>query len=150
MTKSWVDETKHVYRNDLKRLRRKIRTARPALPKQWGPSFWKMLHFASLSFTPSKRRDWSRFLRVTLPSMLPCTKCRRHYRSLIRRTSLHTHLKTKESLATFLFLLHHKISADIRNERRRSRSSSRRRKSRKSKNSRSKFGGKKFLKKYSN
>ena len=85
--------------------------------KIWGPSAWLFLHLTTLSYKPSLKKHYSNFFH-SLQYVLPCSKCRKNYSSIIRKGPLKltpSIFKNKSSLSHWFFKVHDKVQNDIYN-----------------------------------
>ena len=80
--------------------------------KIWGPSAWLFLHLTTLSYKPSLKKHYSNFFH-SLQYVLPCSKCRKNYSSIIRKGPLKltpSIFKNKSSLSHWFFKVHDKAN----------------------------------------
>jgi hypothetical protein len=82
----------------------------------WGPHFWFTLHTITLGYpdNPSyadKRRFNDFFTSVQY--ILPCQKCREHYRNHLNNFPISISLDNKESIVKWLFDLHNQVNISL-------------------------------------
>ena len=97
--------------------RGKLGSGRHFPAKEWGKSFWRTLHFASLLYRPSQERAWKGMLVNWLPCAMPCERCRSHYLTTIRAISnaeWRRILSSRNRLVAFLYNLHNYISQRVK------------------------------------
>ena len=84
--------------------------------KIWGPYFWFTLHTITLSYpdkpTYENKRQFNDFFMV-LQHIIPCDKCKKHYRNHITNFPISTALDSKEHLVIWLFNLHNVVNKDL-------------------------------------
>lgn len=81
----------------------------------WGPVTWNFLHLLSISYPdkPSKNDiENNKTLINTLGNILPCLKCRDHFKNNLQNTNMNNELSSKTNYMTFLWNLHNKINLD--------------------------------------
>ena len=81
--------------------------------KKWGGNFWRTIHFAVAAYCPKKKKEFLHFFKNVLPALIPCNSCRKHYQQNIKKLKIRQHLKSRKTLAKFVYLLHLKITDDI-------------------------------------
>ena len=85
-------------------------------PKIWGPYFWFTLHTITLSY-PDKpsyenKRQFNDFF-VGLQNVIPCPKCREHYKTHLTNNPISSALDSKEHLVVWLFNLHNIVNESL-------------------------------------
>lgn len=85
-------------------------------PKIWGPYFWFTLHTITLSY-PDKpsyenKRQFNDFF-VGLQNVIPCPKCREHYKTHLTNNPISSALDSKEHLVVWLFNLHNIVNGSL-------------------------------------
>ena len=79
--------------------------------KVWGPHAWKFLHTITLNYpenpTDQNKADYKNFFEI-LSEVLPCEKCRLHYKENIKELPIN--LESKEELTKWLFNIHNKVN----------------------------------------
>ena len=85
-------------------------------PKIWGPYFWFTLHTITLSY-PDKpsyenKRHYNDFF-IGIQNVIPCPKCREHYKSHLSNYPISTALDSKEHLVTWLFNMHNIVNESL-------------------------------------
>jgi hypothetical protein len=87
--------------------------------KIWGPYFWFTLHTITLVFpdqpTYQDKRHYHDFF-LSLQNVLPCLKCREHYKQHLQEFPVSSHLDNKESLVKWCFILHNKVNQSLGKE----------------------------------
>ena len=93
-------------------------------PKVWGPVLWKKLHTITFNY-PIKIdntnkddvaiRDAVRKIFLGLRNTIPCKACRDSYREFIRASPIDSHLGSRENLSYWLYEIHNKVNAKLRN-----------------------------------
>lgn len=85
-------------------------------PKIWGPYLWFTLHTITLSYpdNPSYeiKRQFNDFF-VGLQNVIPCPKCREHYKNHILNYPISSALDSKQHLVTWLFNLHNIVNKSL-------------------------------------
>ena len=82
-------------------------------PQEWGPSAWKFLHTITFAYPdapdqPTRERTY-RFFEM-LQHVLPCAKCRGHYREKFRNITSDI-FRSREVLTRWLVDLHNVVNA---------------------------------------
>lgn len=84
-------------------------------PIKWGPGAWRFLHHASLAFpdqpSPTIKKAYRTFCS-SLPSVLPCSKCRKHLRRTYKR--LPPACATRASMLRWMHAVHAQTNVDLR------------------------------------
>ena len=84
--------------------------------KIWGPNFWFTLHTVTLAYpdnpTYADKRRYNDFF-VSVQHILPCKKCREHYRLHLDNSPISISLDNKESLVKWLFDLHNQVNISL-------------------------------------
>jgi hypothetical protein len=87
----------------------------PTDPSVWGPLLWKILHIMAEAYPEhpldaQKDQAWQFF--HSLGSMLPCERCRIHYRNYLAShgTELWAGLQSRDALASFVIELHNMVN----------------------------------------
>ena len=79
---------------------------------RWGPAGWKFLHAVALSApaqtTASERHDYETFFR-SVGAVLPCPRCRAHYRRAYEDRPTHT-FDSKERMSRWLVQVHNDVN----------------------------------------
>lgn len=81
-------------------------------PEVFGRHFWKVIHsMASVARTNLQRKEFKRFVEITIPLLLPCEACREHWKLNLRSKYLIEHyMGSNEQLLLFSFLKHQQVS----------------------------------------
>ena len=84
--------------------------------KIWGPYFWFTLHTITLAYpdypTYSDKRRYNDFF-ISVQYILPCPKCREHYKKHLDNNPISISLDNKESLVKWLFDLHNQVNISL-------------------------------------
>tara|TARA_B100001093_G_scaffold340017_1_gene324797 strand:- start:2654 stop:3097 length:444 start_codon:yes stop_codon:yes gene_type:complete len=75
----------------------------------WGPVTWNFLHFLSISYPdkPSKIDvEKNKTFLKTLGDILPCIKCRDHYKNNISKYNIENELQSKDTYMKLIWKLH--------------------------------------------
>jgi hypothetical protein len=84
--------------------------------KIWGPFFWTTLHTITIAYpdnpTYHDKRRYNDFF-VSVQYILPCDKCREHYKNHLSNYPIAISLDNKESLVKWLFTLHNLINVSL-------------------------------------
>lgn len=85
--------------------------------KIWGPYFWFTLHTITLAYpdnpTYHDKRRYNDFF-VSVQYILPCPKCREHYKQHLDNFPISISLDNKESLVLWLFNLHNQVNISLK------------------------------------
>tara|TARA_B100000963_G_C22370075_1_gene555499 strand:+ start:56 stop:523 length:468 start_codon:yes stop_codon:yes gene_type:complete len=85
--------------------------------KIWGPYFWFTLHTITLAYpdnpTYHDKRRYNDFF-VSVQYILPCPKCREHYKQHLDNFPISISLDNKESLVIWLFNLHNQVNISLK------------------------------------
>ena len=85
--------------------------------KIWGPYFWFTLHTTTLAYpdnpTYHDKRRYNDFF-VSVQYILPCLKCREHYKQHLDNFPISISLDNKESLVHSLFNLHNQVTISLK------------------------------------
>lgn len=93
------------------------------IAKKWGPCFWLHMHLTAAGYPvdakiPATRRNAYKRYFKDLGSVLPCGKCRTHYNKIIARHvksgRYDRAFKDRQSLQTFIFVVHNQINARLK------------------------------------
>ena len=79
----------------------------------WGPKLWYVLHLMTFNYPeiPNEydKRHFHDFF-VNLQYVLPCMKCRYHYRQTLEKYPISPHLDNKNSLVKWLIDIHNEVN----------------------------------------
>lgn len=85
-------------------------------PKVWGPKLWFVIHTIALNFpeNPSyeQKRTHEDFFN-SLVYLIPCDKCRVHYRQHINNNPVVNHLKDSDTLFRYTIELHNEVNKSL-------------------------------------
>ena len=81
----------------------------------WGPPAWTFLHTVTYNYpenpTEDDKRNFYNFF-MNLQHVLPCEKCRSHYKQNIQKYDLNNSLGSRQELVKWLIDLHNDINKD--------------------------------------
>ena len=81
----------------------------------WGPPAWTFLHTVTYNYpenpTEDDKRNFYNFF-VNLQYVLPCEKCKAHYKQNIKKYDLKNNLDSRQELVKWLIDLHNDINRD--------------------------------------
>lgn len=87
----------------------------PYHPKSWGPSFWRILHTIAGQYPDQPSTEEKTAMEQFLGSLvylIPCDKCREHYKQYIHTNPPQT--QTGTSLRQWILWLHNQINTSTR------------------------------------
>ena len=98
-------------------------------PKVWGPRLWKILHTITFKYPEKidnsnsnaddiKIKNRVRKLFNDLTRNIPCSACRQSYKKFLSESPIEPHLHSRESLSLWLYKIHNRVNAKLRNEER--------------------------------
>lgn len=80
-------------------------------PEVWGPPAWTFLHSVTLNYpenpTIKDKENYNNFFNL-LGEILPCDKCKRHYKENIKEMPIK--LESREEITEWLFNIHNKVN----------------------------------------
>lgn len=84
---------------------------------KWGPCFWMHMHLVAagfpLKYAKHRRRAYMRYFK-DIGQVLPCSKCRVHYQSIVKqyidRGTYESKFKDRKTLQVFVHGIHNKIN----------------------------------------
>jgi len=82
----------------------------------WGPSGWRLLHLVAFCYEPEKQKESVREFFTMLPFVLPCKFCRTSLADYMAEDPLEPALKTRVSLAKWLWRIHNKVNGKLRSQ----------------------------------
>lgn len=81
----------------------------------WGPPAWTFLHTVTYNYpenpTEDDKRNFYNFF-MNLQHVLPCEKCKGHYKQNIKKYDLKNNLDSRQELVKWLIDLHNDINKD--------------------------------------
>ena len=81
----------------------------------WGPPAWTFLHTVTYNYpenpTEDDKRNFYNFF-MNLQHVLPCEKCKAHYKQNIKKYDLKNNLGSRQELVKWLIDLHNDINKD--------------------------------------
>ena len=82
-------------------------------PKIWGPKLWFVMHTIALNYpdnpTYQDKRNHEDFFNM-LSHMIPCEKCRIHYRQNLDKYPIIQHLDNSDKLFRYTILIHNEVN----------------------------------------
>lgn len=79
-------------------------------PKFWGPGTWRLLHVtAAVAYSEQERLDFEKLVLITA-RVLPCTKCKEHFRTNLRKFPLRNYMSSNETLFLWTWLMHDAVN----------------------------------------
>ena len=82
-------------------------------PKIWGPKLWFVMHTIALNYpdnpTYQDKRNHEDFFNM-LSYMIPCEKCRIHYRQNLDKYPIIQHLDNSDKLFRYTILIHNEVN----------------------------------------
>ena len=85
-------------------------------PLVWGPPFWFVMHTVSLNYpvqpTYAQRRTHYDFF-YNIRNILPCEKCRHHYRVLLKQYPIEPFLDSRDALISWVILIHNQVNVQL-------------------------------------
>ena len=85
-------------------------------PTVWGPKLWFVIHTIALNYpnnpTYEDKRVMEEFFN-NLKSIIPCDKCRIHYRQRLERNPIINYLDNKESIFRYTINLHNQVNKSL-------------------------------------
>jgi hypothetical protein len=85
-------------------------------PEIWGPIFWSTIHIVSLAYPdePSyaEKRAAKEFFSA-LQHLLPCPKCRAHFREIIQGLPVDTWLDNRKALVEWTWMVHNQVNTRL-------------------------------------
>jgi hypothetical protein len=82
-------------------------------PESFAP-IWKTTHsFAAAAVTPEKRKELKRYVEVTIPTLLPCSNCARHWKANLKKYPIENYMGSEEQLLLWTYLMHSLVSSQI-------------------------------------
>ena len=83
-------------------------------PNEWGPPLWYKLHMKTLRY-PKVANYKEKVLAIKyfkeIEKLLPCEKCKIHYRQNLESNPVEYHVDTRDELVRWLINLHNKVNA---------------------------------------
>tara|TARA_B100000787_G_scaffold119711_1_gene89852 strand:+ start:127 stop:549 length:423 start_codon:yes stop_codon:yes gene_type:complete len=81
----------------------------------WGPSAWTFLHTITYNYpenpSDNDKKNYHNFFD-SLQHVLPCDKCKGHYKQNIQKYDLNNSLDNREDLVKWLIDLHNDVNRD--------------------------------------
>ena len=85
-------------------------------PEVWGPIFWGTIHIVSLAYPDEPSYAEKRAAKgfyTALPHILPCPKCREHFREVLQGLPVETWLDNRKSLVEWTWMVHNQVNARL-------------------------------------
>ena len=93
------------------------------LPPAWGPAAWKFLHYCTHAYADapsSQERQQAKSFFGLLQHMLPCQRCRLHYRTIyekdmerVARSEIRDPFESRDALVRWLIGVHNEVNRSI-------------------------------------
>ena len=81
----------------------------------WGPPAWTFLHTVTYNYpenpSDNDKKNYHNFF-MTLQHVLPCEKCKGHYKQNIQKYDLNNSLDNRDDLVKWLIDLHNEVNRD--------------------------------------
>ena len=91
-------------------------------PDFWGKSAWRFLHSITFNYgdekgipTKKEKTIYKAYFNL-LPYILPCDTCKESFLCLVKENPIDKHLKTRETLIKWLYILHNKVNKAVKPE----------------------------------
>ena len=85
-------------------------------PTVWGPRLWFVIHTIALNYPDNPSYDQKRIHEDffnSLVFLIPCDKCRIHYRQHINNNPVVNHLKNSDTLFRYTIDLHNEVNKSL-------------------------------------
>ena len=85
-------------------------------PKVWGPKLWFVIHTLALNYPDNPSYEQKRIHEDffnNLVFLIPCDKCRIHYRQHINNNPVVNHLKNSDILFRYTIDLHNEVNKTL-------------------------------------
>jgi hypothetical protein len=85
-------------------------------PKVWGPKLWFVIHTLALNYSDNPSYEDKRLHEDffnNLVFLIPCEKCRIHYRQHINNNPVVNHLKDSNTLFRYTIDLHNEVNKTL-------------------------------------
>lgn len=82
-------------------------------PSEWGPHFWYVMKCVAHNYNNADKRETRRFFE-DIGTIIPCEKCRRHYKLCLRKYPLDDGLCCSECLKNWVNLVQSDINKNNR------------------------------------
>lgn len=85
----------------------------PPSRAEWGPIFWKMIHFQAISYAdePSdEEKEAALGFFKSLSNFLPCPECQGHFKKLLEELPVEPHLNSCKELTDWTHELHNRVN----------------------------------------
>jgi hypothetical protein len=82
-------------------------------PTVWGNHLWIFLHSMTLAYPNDPSAEDKIRIKVfikSLSNVLPCEKCRLHFKKNLKKYPIDSALKTKETLIYWLYDIHNEVN----------------------------------------
>lgn len=85
--------------------------------KEWGPHFWKTMHFVAHSYpdnpTKSQKKHYERFYE-SFRVVLPCSVCRKSYNIYMDKFPIKKFLRNRLHLTFWVYIIHQKVNRKLK------------------------------------
>ena len=79
-------------------------------PNFWGPGQWKFLHAtAAVAYGEQERLDFEQYV-MALARVLPCGKCKEHFRANLRENPIRNYMSNNETLFLWTYIMHKAVT----------------------------------------
>lgn len=86
------------------------------LPKEWGPSAWKFIHYVALKYpknpTEEDKKQYFIFFH-NLQFILPCDKCAKHFKDNLLKNPIQSSLDNNKTLFKWTVDIHNMVNKDL-------------------------------------
>src|SRR5258708_7461857 len=77
------------------------------LPENFGKLWWGVIESsAAAAVTPEKRKEYVRFVTITVPTLLPCNTCSVHFLATLKKYPVENYAGSEEQLLLWAYLVH--------------------------------------------
>lgn len=82
----------------------------------WGPALWRAIHLIALGYpsrpTLEQQQSYLQFFTL-IGSVIPCSRCRRHYMEHLATEPVSGYLKSQEDLFAWTVLIHNLVNVEL-------------------------------------
>ena len=86
------------------------------IPKEWGPSGWKFIHYVALKYpknpTEEDKKQYFVFF-YNLQFILPCERCAKHYKDNLLKNPIQSSLENNKTLFKWTVDIHNMVNKDL-------------------------------------
>lgn len=84
--------------------------------KEWGPHFWKTMHFVAHSYpdypTNKQKRHYESFFK-SFNTVLPCSVCRKSFNVYYTKLPIKKFLRDRLHLTYWVYIIHQKVNRKL-------------------------------------